>query len=119
MTYDPCFAAPRATTGPLLCVPYPTDTDVTEFTVHALPATSHTPPNRIWAMQLQNGEVCILVRATWHGNGPFACPTPSATSPVADCHTPEHTAEGWTAACQASQEESSPFAAVPVTNVWN
>ena len=70
-------------------------------------------------MQLGNGEVCVLVRATWHGNGPFACLTPSATSSVADCHTPRHTADGWTAACQAAQNATSPFATLPVTNVWN
>lgn len=29
VAYDPCFASPLATKGPLLCVPDPTDMDVT------------------------------------------------------------------------------------------
>lgn len=120
MTYDPCFAAPGTSTGALLCVPYPTDADVTAFNVKTLPApSSQAAPSRIWAMQLQNGEVCVLVRATWHGSGPFACVTPSATSSVADCHTPEHTAHGWIAACQVAQDANSAFTNQPVASVWN
>lgn len=119
VAYDPCFAPPLATSGPLLCVPDPTDMDVIQFSVGALPgAAAHAPPTRVWAMRLHNGEVCVLVKATWAGLGPFACPTAGATSTVADCHAPEHTAHGWSTACQAKQNESSPFSAVPVVNVW-
>lgn len=119
MTYDPCFAAPMATKGPLLCDPYPTDMDVTQFAVGALPkASSQTPPRQVWAMQLGNGQVCILVRATWKGLGPFACPTPSSAA-VADCRTPHTTAHGWATACQATQDAASPFDPLPVTTVWN
>ena len=70
-------------------------------------------------MRLQNGEVCILVRGAWKGLGPFACPTPTATNSLADCHAPESTTHGWTAACQATQDASTPFDPVPVVNVWN
>ena len=120
VTYDPCFAPPLATKGPLLCVPLPTDMDVTQFSVGALPkASAQTPQKQVWAMRLQNGEVCILVRATWKGLGPFACPTPSATDALADCHAPAFTAHGWTAACQARQDAPTPFDPVPVVDVWN
>jgi hypothetical protein len=70
-------------------------------------------------MRLQNGEVCVLVKGAWAGgSGPFACPTPSATSSVADCHTPEHSGAGWTTACQAEENASSPFRALGVVDVW-
>ncbi|HXZ62626.1 MAG TPA: hypothetical protein VEG62_07785, partial [Acidimicrobiales bacterium] len=75
--YDPCFAPPHATQGPLLCVPAPNVTDVVQFDVGALPAPpSGAPASRVWAMQLANGQVCVLVDAAWSGLGPFACPTP-------------------------------------------
>jgi hypothetical protein len=120
VAYDPCFAPPLATKGPLLCVPDPTDTDVAQFSAGALPtAPAHTPQKQVWAMRLQNGEVCIHVRASWKGLGPYACPTPSATSSVADCHAPEHAAHGWTTACQAEQNASSPFRTLKVGTVWD
>ena len=120
VAYDPCYAPPLATKGPLLCVPDPTDTDVTQFSTDALPkASAHTPLRQVWAMRLHNGQVCILVRGTWDGRGPFACPTPTATNSLADCHAPEPTAQGWATSCQARQDASSPFNAVSVVNVWN
>ena len=70
-------------------------------------------------MRLQNGGGCVLVKAAWAGSGPFACPTASATSTVADCHAPEHTAHGWSTACQAKEDASSPFSAFGVVNVWD
>jgi hypothetical protein len=117
--YDPCFAPPSATTGPLLCVPDPTVIDIIRFSVGALPKPwSTTPQTQVWAMRLQNGEVCVLVNAQWDGRGPFACPTPSAAGSVADCRTPTKTAQGWSTECQAKETASSPFNTTPVVNVW-
>jgi hypothetical protein len=119
VSYDPCFAPPSAATGPLLCVPEPTATDVIRFSVGAPPKASTTvPQTRIWAMRLQNGEVCVLVNAKWDGRGPFACPAPGATAAVADCRTPTKTAQGWSTECQAKENASSPFSVMPVVNVW-
>ena len=117
--YDPCFAPPSATTGPLLCVPDPTVTDIIRFSVGALPkASPTTPPTQVWAMRLTNGEVCVLVNAQWDGRGPFACPTPSAADSVADCRTPTKTAQAWSTECQAKENASSPFDTTPVVIVW-
>jgi hypothetical protein len=119
VSYDPCFAPLSAATGPLLCVPEPTATDVIRFSVGALPNASTTvPQTRIWAMRLQNGDVCVLVNAKWDGRGPFACPAPGAAAAVADCRTPTKTAQGWSTECQAKENASSPFSAMPVVNVW-
>jgi hypothetical protein len=119
-SYDPCFAPPRATSGPLLCVPDPTVADITRFAVGALPqVSSAVPQTSVWAVRLQNGEVCVHVNAAWDGRGPYACPTPGTASAVADCHTPTQTAHGWTVDCQATQSASSPFTTVGVVNVWN
>ena len=119
VAYDPCFAPPVAGEGALVCVPDPTDIDVIRFSAAALPKTSATAPaERVWAMRLHTGEVCILVNAHWDGRGPFACPTPSATGSVADCRTPTKTAHGWSTECQAKENASSPFTTVPVVNVW-
>jgi hypothetical protein len=119
-SYDPCFAPPLATTGPLLCAPDPTVVDLISFSVGALPKPSTTAPRtQVWAMRLQNGEVCVLVNAAWNGRGPFACPTPGATSSLADCHTPTKTAQSWSTECQAKENASSPFTTVQVANVWN
>jgi hypothetical protein len=120
VSYDPCFAPPLANTGPLLCVPDPTVVDIIRFSVGALPKPSATAPRtQVWAMRLQNGEVCVLVNAAWDGRGPFACPTPSPTSSLADCHTPTKTAQGWSTECQAKENTTSPFDTVRVVNVWN
>jgi hypothetical protein len=119
VSYDPCFAPPSATTGPLLCVPEPTVTDVIRFSVGTLPHASTTvPQTRVWAMRLPNGEVCVLVNAQWDGRGPFACPAPGAAAAVADCRTPTKTAQGWSTECQAKENASSPFTVMPVVNVW-
>jgi hypothetical protein len=118
--YDPCFAPPLATSGPLLCVPNPTDTDIIRFTVGTLPqAPSSAPAKPIWAMRLGNGQVCTLVNADWHGRGPFACSTPVTSGSLADCRAPVHGSQGWSASCQAKQEDASPFSTQRVANVWN
>jgi hypothetical protein len=118
--YDPCFAPPLGASGPVLCVPNPTDTDVIRFTVGTLPqAAPRTPAKPIWAMRLGNGQVCILVNANWHGRGPFACPTPATSGSVADCRAPVHANQSWSVSCQAKQDDASPFSTQHVANVWN
>jgi hypothetical protein len=117
--YDPCFAPSVPAGGSLLCVPDPAVIDVIRFSAGALPkASTSAPQTRVWAMRLNNGEVCVLVNARWDGRGPFACPTPSAAASVADCRTPAHTALGWSTECQAEETASSPFTVMPVENVW-
>jgi hypothetical protein len=117
--YDPCFAPPGAGAGSLLCVPDPTVTEVIRFSAGTLPDASTTvPPHRVWAMRLQNSQVCVLVNAQWDGRGPFACPTPAATGSMADCRTPTKSAQGWSTSCQAKEAAASPFSTVPVLNVW-
>ena len=117
--YDPCFAPPLPSEGSLLCVPDPTDIDVIRFSAGTLPNASTTvPQTRVWAMRLKNGEVCVRVNAQWDGRGPFACPTPSAASSVADCRTPTKTAHGWSTECQAKENDASPFDTMAVLNVW-
>jgi hypothetical protein len=117
--YDPCFAPPGDGGGGLLCVPGPTVTEVIRFSSSALPDASTTvPAHRVWAMRLQNGQVCVLIDAQWNGRGPFACPTPALTGSMADCRTPTKTAEGWSTSCQAKEAATSPFGTTPVVNVW-
>jgi hypothetical protein len=117
--YDPCFAPPGAGDGSLLCVPDPTVTEVIRFSAGTLPDASTTvPPHRVWAMRLQNSQVCVLVNAQWNGRGPFACPTPASTGSMADCRTPTKSAQGWSTSCQAKEAAASPFSTVPVLNVW-
>jgi hypothetical protein len=120
VSYDPCFAAPGATGGPLLCVPDPTATDITRFAIGTLPQAPKAEPQKsVWAVRLGNGEICVHVLAAWAaGRGPYACPTPSTANQVADCHAPAKTAQGWTIECQAAQNDSSPFDTVQVVNVW-
>jgi hypothetical protein len=119
--YDPCFAPPHATSGPLLCVADPAQPEAVSFDVGALPAaTASEPPTQPWAMQLENGQTCVLVAAAWGaGLGPFACPTPSTTSPSqADCHAPRQSATTAAAQCQTSESSSSAFRSVPVVRIW-
>ena len=120
VAYDPCFAPPLATKGPLLCVPDPTDMDVTQFSTDALPkASAHTPLTPgVGHAPAQRSGVHTGARHM-DGRGPFACPTPTATNSLADCHAPEPAAQGWATSCQAKQDASSPFSVVSVLNVWN
>lgn len=117
--FDPCFSPPRAVSGPLLCVPAPNVTDVVQFDVGKLPTASPGLPLRLWAMQLADGQVCVLVEAAWSGLGPFACPTPTAGGSFADCHAPVRGTGGWSAPCQAAETSSSPFTTVRVQEAWN
>lgn len=117
--YDPCFAAPSATTGALLCVPDPLDTDLIRFSTGKLPALSPSvPATAVWAMRLENGDVCVRVNAQWHGLGPFACPALTASGSVADCRAPTKSGQQWSTQCQTKEAASSPFTAIRVVNVW-
>jgi hypothetical protein len=117
--YDPCFAPPGVTSGAVECIADPAAPEVVEFDAGALPhAPPGAPATRPWAMQLANGQVCILVAAAWGGLGPFACPTPGATNSVADCHVPQQAAPWWSSACQAQERATSAFSAARVVRVW-
>jgi hypothetical protein len=119
--YDPCFAPPHATSGPLLCVADPAQPEAVSFDVGALPArATSAPATQAWAMELATGQTCILVSAAWEaGVGPFACPTPSTSPPSeADCHAPRQSATRSTAQCQTSESSSSPFRTVQVVTIW-
>jgi hypothetical protein len=117
--YDPCFAPAHATSGPLECVADPAAPEAVEFDTGALPGPpAGAPSTRPWAMELSDGQVCILVAAAWGALGPFSCPTPGATSSVADCHVPRQAVPWWTTACQAQQSETSAFVSVRVDKIW-
>jgi hypothetical protein len=122
--YDPCFAPPHATSGPLVCVADPAQPAATRFDVGALPAEPATgAATAPWAMRLSEGQACILVAAAWDGLGPFACPTPAATGPSqADSHQPAQiptqAGSSWVADCQTDEETSSPFHQMQVITIW-
>jgi hypothetical protein len=116
--YDPCFAAPGATSGPLLCPSDPASPDVVELTMSALPPpVAGAPEQRAWAVQLADGQVCVLIDAAWGGLGPLGCgPTPPG--PVADCREPVMGPASWTTTCQDQDTDASPFTAATVVIVW-
>ena len=119
--YDPCFAPPHATSGPLVCVADPAQPEAVSFEVGPLPAEPTAGPiTQPWAMQLSNGQVCIFVSAAWTtGLGPFACPTAArSSSSEADCHTPRQIGLRDEAACQAREASTSVFRPVQVVRVW-
>ncbi|MGH9017843.1 MAG: hypothetical protein ACRDY1_08875, partial [Acidimicrobiales bacterium] len=119
--YDPCFAPRNATTGPLLCSTDPASDDVVELTTSsALPSALPTAPDyRNWAIELAGGQVCVQVNAAWGDLGPFSCAQSTTPGPVADCHTPVLGPSGWTAACQNTESETSPFITTTVDIVWD
>jgi hypothetical protein len=119
--YDPCFARPGATSGPLLCPVSPDRPQVTELSLSPLPpqAQQGVAEERPWAVQLTDGQVCVLVNAAWGGFGPLGC-QPSVPRPLADCHMPVQ-GQGtpwWTVACQAKEAASSPFLLYRVDTLW-
>ena len=119
--YDPCFAPPHATSGPLMCVADPAEPEAVSFQVGTLPAQpTSVPATQTWAMQLANGQTCIFVSAAWAtGSGPFACPSAASSSPAdADCHPPQKSGTGYEASCQTRETASSPFRSVQAVKVW-
>lgn len=116
--YDPCFAQPGATSGPVLCPTNPATADVTQLNTGSLPAPlAGAPQQGPWAIQIANGQVCIQVNAAWGGLGPFGC-QPSPPGPLADCHVPTQASPWWSADCQTQLDTSSPFTAYRVTIAW-
>jgi hypothetical protein len=118
--YDPCFARPGATSGPLLCPSDPAGDQVVELTGLSLPTPAPhqgISDTRPWAIQLADGQVCILVNAAWGGLGPFGCGS-TPPGPVADCHAPVSGSPLWTAACQDQENATSPFTTDRVDTVW-
>jgi hypothetical protein len=118
--YDPCYARPGATSGPVVCPTLPTSSNVVEMNIASLPSPNQSSPEqRAWAFQLQGGKVCVLVAAAWGDLGPFSCQPPFSTAgPPADCHEPQPANPWWSAACQEEQSESSAFVSQSVTTVW-
>jgi len=115
---DPCFARLGSHSGPLICPLDPAGSQVLELRVRSLPTIAPwSARRRIWAMRLQDEQVCVAVNAAWSGLGPFQCFYPS--EPVADCHSPVMTRATWTAACQAKLIASSPFTRYRVQTVWD
>lgn len=114
--YDPCFARSGATIGPLVCPTNPADPDVVEFDTAALPGPSTgAPEQRAWAIQMDDGQVCVQINAAWGGLGPFACQAPG---PRADCHVPVPSSPWWTAECQSHLTDTSQFRGYRVRAVW-
>jgi hypothetical protein len=119
--YDPCFAPPHATSGPLMCVADPAELQAVSFQVSALPSpATSVPATQPWAMQLANGQACIFTSSAWSaGLGPFACPRPAGSaSSEADCHAPRKSGVGFEASCQTRETASSTFRFVQVVKVW-
>jgi hypothetical protein len=119
--YDPCFAPPHATSGPLMCVADPAAPQAVSFQVAALPSpATSVPATQPWAMQLANGQACMFASAAWSaGLGPFACPSPAGSSPSeADCHPPRKRGIRFEASCQTSETAASTFRFVQVVKVW-
>lgn len=118
--YDPCYPAPGATTGPVVCPTAGPGPDVVEVSMGSLPpVTTAGPAQRLWAFELANGQICTLVAAAWGGLGPFACAhTAAPPGPLADCHAPVEQAPTWSAACQTQATTAAPFATYPVEKAW-
>ncbi len=119
--YDPCFAPPHATSGPLMCVADPAKSQAVSFQVGALPSPATSgPATQPWAMDLANGQACIFVSSAWSaGLGPFDCASTAGSSPhVADCHPPRKSGAGFEASCQTRETASSTFRLVEVVKVW-
>jgi hypothetical protein len=109
---DPCFAKPKATSGPLLCAYNPLTSDVVRFDASSLPPRSHGAETRPWAIQLSNGQPCKLVPE----QGTFQCSLTQGSS--AYCNAPKEGSPWWTASCQDDQSSSGAFVRYRVTKVW-
>lgn len=117
--YDPCFPAPGATAGPVVCPTGGPGPSAVEVSVGTLPpVTTVGPATRPWALELANGQMCTLVNAAWGGLGPFACEHAAQPGPIADCHVPVEQTPTWTVACQTNGTTAAPFETYPVTTAW-
>lgn len=113
--FDPCFAAPGQSSGPVVCPIGDSLSDVVKITVATLPAvTTLHPAERPWRIELSNGQVCKLLNAALGGAGPFFCDTPG---PIDDCRTPVEATPTWSVACQPAR--TTTFVTYPVEEVWS
>jgi hypothetical protein len=117
--YDPCFARSGATSGPVVCSANPTIPDLVQLNTGSLPPPPSGAPSRgyPWAIQLADGQVCVVVDAAWGGLGPFGCQS-SPRGPLVDCHFPKQATPWWTAACQEQLSTSNPFTSYKVISAW-
>jgi len=116
--YDPCFAGPYGTTGPLVCPSTPTSLQVVEFTATSVTSGRPVTTARPWAMQLSNGQICLFVSAAWGGLGPYGCKTANTAAVRADCREPQPSEPWWSANCQDQMTDASPFTPTEVTTIW-
>lgn len=121
--YDPCFAGPRGTSGPLVCPGDPTTDrvvllNVTSVTTMQPTSTQTGGTGRPWAFQLSTGPTCEFVAAAWGGLGPYGCNTYSSDTRPADCRQPTTSTLLWTTDCQDQMTNASPFTRVTVVKAW-
>lgn len=115
--FDPCFARPGESSGPVLCPTDPSSRYVVELKVSALGSPlSGAPSRRTWAFQLGDGQVCVLVNAAWGGLGPFSC-SPLDPGQIPNCHVPKRTTPWWSAQCE--ENAAGPFSTHRVVKVWS
>jgi hypothetical protein len=115
--YDPCFAAPGRSSGPVVCPIGVPGSRVAELNVSTMSQTTLPRIRRPWAVELSNGQVCTKIDAAWSGLGPYGC-QPTPPGPLADCHTPVEATPTWSIACQTKLTPSVPFTTYPVSKVW-
>ena len=116
--YDPCFAHPSATSGPVVCPTNPSTPNLIQLNTGPLPTpATGLPGKRVWATQLADGQICTQINAAWGGLGPFSC-QPSPSRPLADCHVPKQANPWWAAECQTQLNTNSPFSPYRVVTVW-
>jgi len=115
--YDPCFAPPSATTGPVYCPVLLPRRDVVEVRTGQLPPLFKGGSEyRPWALELSDGQVCEFVNAAWGGLGPFGCVSPPGKA--ADCRVPTANYGRWTTLCQKTEKLGSPFTEYRVSILW-
>lgn len=116
--FDPCFAsgsAKAATT--LLCPTDPATDTAVELHIASLPPAS-SGATRVWAIELPDRQVCVLVNAAWGTLGPFSCGQSDAPASEADCHVPVPGGPWWHVQCLLAETASSPFVSLRVVDVW-
>lgn len=116
--FDPCFAAPGSIApATLLCPTDPATDSAVELHAASLPPPS-SGATRVWAIELSDRQVCVMVNAAWGALGPFSCGHSDAPATEADCHVPVPGSPWWHAQCQAAETPSSPFVPVRVVEAW-
>jgi hypothetical protein len=115
--YDPCFAHSGEQSGSVLCPTNPATDETIELRVGKLPKLGSAGPNtRPWAVQLLDGQVCVLIDAAWGAAGPFAC-LAHPSSQLSNCHVPTSGAAYWSDECQRAANKT-PYEKYQVLTVW-